>query len=676
MSLTVIDVSLFSRIRPFGVSPVKYLRLRNYSADKRLKSSKPKQKKAELAFPPKFAQKIQEWPKMLQLEIEEVANQVRTELKKYPWPELLRRGIAAGNLSVSDQYDSVSFGRMIELKGPDTPDQMSRRFRPGSPMLLCSEDGVKKIAETILLSCQNGQFLLKIRNGPSFIKGNAKYTIIPSESADVLCSLKEFLSKKSSWSSLPGGKLVQYAYRALQLPSIHCDPKVNCYLNLNDDQKRAVAAALNQKRPIVTIQGPPGTGKTAVITEIILQAIRRKKKVLVCAPSNLAVDNIMDRMNGTHFSRIGLTSSHSLDSEIENHKMFNALYGLQSEISELRSQRTSSEIRNMSRTADTLLRQIKMDIASNKQVIFSTISSGAVLVVRKLKWFPDFVIIDEAAQAMECATWIPLLNAPRCVLVGDPSQLPSTILSKKAESDGLGISLMEVLINEYGSLVNHMLRVQYRMNEHIMSWSNNYFYSSELKADKSVANMTLCDINDLKQSNIMSQPLLMIDTSSAKGLEECHQKSFRNEFEACIVIAYVQNLLAAGLKSSDIGVISPYDAQVGRLRETLGVDMVNSVDGYQGQERNVIVMSLVRNNKKGSDGRLSFWDKDARTKLKTTDFLGAPVTRAVIHSGGQMMAYALGYDWSKGHEGYNAANAKSRIFLKACDEEMKPKQKK
>lgn len=585
---------------------------------------------SNLAFPPAFTENLRRWQKLLKMEIDANERVIREHLSNSSWRDLSRRGLAIGNLRLVSHKVEPLCGRVVELETSDSEhwNSMGIKFKRGVPLVLCSGERISHLGECVLLSASERRIRLKLdgRAPELSVDHPTSYVLIPSVTAGVLHSLTKFLSESSSWKGLPGERILQYAYRAVPMPVVHRDRKLQCIQKLNDDQQRAVAAALNRSRPIVTIQGPPGTGKTAVVIEIILQAIRTKQKVLVCAPSNLAIENIIGRIRGeTEASRMSLDPSISMEEDLKQHNSYSDLLRLYEQLNEsIRLTGDSSITRKISQEATRLRDSMRKSVVVEKQVILCTVSSGSLHTLRGLGFFPDVVIVDEAAQAMECATWVPLLQAPRCVLAGDHCQLPTVLHSSEAISQGLGTSLMETLDKEFGSVVKHFLSVQHRMNEKIMRWSADYFYESKLQAHRSVAGISLSDISAIDGSDLMNEPLLMIDTHSVsrqRGLsvsvERIHQQSYRNHGEAEIVCAYVQFLMRMGVRQCDVGVISPYFAQVELLRKTLGEEIVNTVDGFQGQQREVIVMSLVRNNYEGRIGFLS----DARR-------LNVAVTRA------------------------------------------------
>ncbi|KIH49226.1 hypothetical protein ANCDUO_20700 [Ancylostoma duodenale] len=222
-------------------------------------------------------------------------------------------------------------------------------------------------------------------------------------------------------------------------------------------------------------------------------------------------------------------------------------------------------------------------------------------------------VVDEAAQATEPVTWAAVVQAKRCILAGDHAQLPSTILSQEALKGNLHVSLMERLVNEFSKAnINQLLTVQYRMNEKIMRWSSQQFYESRLVASEEVSNITLSDISMVESSSAINNPLIMINTdlisknASNSYKEVQSQMSYKNPGEAELVIRYLRILKSIGVPGREIAVISPYYAQVATIREMLaGTDVTaNTVDSFQGQEREVVVFSMVRHNEERSIGFL------------------------------------------------------------------------
>ena len=221
----------------------------------------------------------------------------------------------------------------------------------------------------------------------------------------------------------------------------------------------------------------------------------------------------------------------------------------------------------------------------------------------------DLLVIDEACQSTEPACWVPILRADRVVLAGDPCQLPPTVLSHDAADAGLAVSLMERVMATLGPSVSRLLTRQYRMHADIMTFSSNEFYGGELVADDSVIGHRLCDLPGVRVEPLTEKPVKFIDTAGASYEEEPEEdtSSRRNPQEAQLAVKYVRQLLAAGVAPADIAVITPYSGQSRLLRDKLrgtGVE-VDSVDGFQGREKEAVVMSLVRSNVEGEIGFLS-----------------------------------------------------------------------
>lgn len=221
----------------------------------------------------------------------------------------------------------------------------------------------------------------------------------------------------------------------------------------------------------------------------------------------------------------------------------------------------------------------------------------------------DLAVIDEAAQATEPACWPAIIRSNRLVLGGDHCQLPPTILSPEAEEQGLGVSLMERVVELHGTDVTRRLCVQYRMNGAIMAFPSAAFYEGTLRAHCSVAAHLLTDVASVSATPLTSTPVEFIDTAGADFDEEVESgsESRRNHREADLVCRKVRELIEAGVNSSCIAVIAPYAAQVRLLRERLNIPNleIDSVDGFQGREKEAVIISLVRSNPEGDIGFLA-----------------------------------------------------------------------
>uniref|UniRef100_A0A0R3RYS8 Helicase ATP-binding domain-containing protein n=1 Tax=Elaeophora elaphi TaxID=1147741 RepID=A0A0R3RYS8_9BILA len=404
--------------------------------------------------------------------------------------------------------------------------------------------------------------------------------------------MENLLIQELKWRDFPGEKLIHYVHCSVPLPTSRPDEIFKKSVRLNEDQKRAVSAALNKSRPIVTIHGPPGTGKTAVIAEIVMEAVSRKQKVLICTPSNVAVNNIVNRLKDlAGICALGFNSNLSLANELEQHDKF----------------------------IDIQCAFKKLSIVSCKQVIVCTLTNNSLRFLREQGFQPNLTVIDEAAQALECVAWYSMLLSPRAVIVGDPWQLsPVLKTSRLSEIDGISSSLMDTLSKRFGAANSFMLTEQYRMNKKIMEWPSSFFYKSQLRPNKHIADQLLSDISEVPKGSLFDEPMVFIDTTHDKSVESKEklcQYSYANALEAKLVIKYVTALNMFGVREEDIGIIAPYIAQVDMLKKSLRTNRVNSVDAFQGQECEVIVMSLVRNN---SDGRIGFLKDERRFNVAVT----------------------------------------------------------
>lgn len=399
--------------------------------------------------------------------------------------------------------------------------------------------------------------------------------------------------------------------------------------NLDSSQKDAISKALSSKN-LFLLHGPPGTGKTTTVIEIILQEVKRGSKILACAASNIAVDNIVERLvpHRVKLVRVGHPArllpqvlESALDAQVlrgDNSALANDIRKemklLNGRLLKAKDKNTKRDIRKELKSLSKEERKRQQlavtDVIKNADVVLTTLTGA---LSKNLEGFSfDLVIIDEAAQALEIACWIALLKGPRCILAGDHLQLPPTIQSVVAEKKGLGRTLFERLANLYGDDVMSMLTVQYRMHELIMNWSSEELYSSKIKAHPSVAAHTLYELEDVKRSSSTEPTLLVIDIAGCDMEEKKDEEdSTLNEGEAAVAIAHARRLVDSGVQAADVGIITPYAAQVVLLKMLRGnenklKDMeVSTVDGFQGREKEAIIISMVRSNSKKEVGFLS-----------------------------------------------------------------------
>ncbi|KAM3869880.1 DNA-binding protein SMUBP-2 [Diretmus argenteus] len=454
--------------------------------------------------------------------------------------------------------------------------------------------------------------------------------------------MKHALNTLNGYSNGPASNLISVLFGYSE-PGSQSQPNVAFFnLDLDDSQREAVSFALSQ-REVAVIHGPPGTGKTTTVVEIVLQAVKQGQKVLCCASSNVAVDNLVERLARCKAKVLRLghparllesIQKHSLDAVLAQSDNTNIIADIRKDIDKasmgMKKTRDKGERFNLRREVGELRKELRTreataitQILKSADVVLST-NTGACsdgpLKVLPADHF-DWVVIDECAQALESSCWIALLRARKCILAGDYKQLPPTIKSQTAASKGLSVSLMERLIQKYGGSVVRMLTVQYRMNSAIMEWASKEMYQGRLTAHSSVERHLLKDLPGVTCVEETGTPLLLIDTAGC-GLSEMEvtdEQSKGNQGEVDIVELHIKALVEAGIKVKDIAVIAPYNLQVHLLRQRLSAKHpeleIKSVDGFQGREKEAVVLSLVRSNRKGEVGFLA---EDRRTNVAVT----------------------------------------------------------
>ena len=396
---------------------------------------------------------------------------------------------------------------------------------------------------------------------------------------------------------------------------------------LNQTQEDAVNKVLRAK-DVAIVHGPPGTGKTTTLVEAIYETLRRENQVLVCAQSNMAVDWISEKLvdRGINVLRIGNPTrvndkmlSFTYERRFESHPDYELLWAIRKAIRDLRSHRKRGDERfhqkmeRLKERATELELRINAQLFGEARVIACTLVGSANRLLEGQKFGTLF--IDEAAQALEAACWIPIRRVSRVILAGDHCQLPPTIKSFAAMKAGLGKTLMERIVENKPETVT-LLKMQYRMNEEIMRFSSDWFYGNKVESAPEVKYRSILDLDI---------PMTWIDTS------EFNYPLFREEFvgesfgrinraEAELTLLALETYFKKIGKERilderlDVGVISPYRAQVQYLRRLFkkreffkpyrSLISVNTVDGFQGQERDIILISLVRANDEGQIGFL------------------------------------------------------------------------
>ena len=393
---------------------------------------------------------------------------------------------------------------------------------------------------------------------------------------------------------------------------------------LNPTQEHAVNEVLRAK-DVAVVHGPPGTGKTTTLVEAIYETLHRESQVLVCAQSNMAVDWISERLvdRGVSVLRIGNPTrvndkmlSFTFERRFEAHPDYEMLWAIRKAIRELRqhkkrgSENWHQKMDRLKGRAAELEIRIRSELFGEARVIACTLVGSASSLLEGQRF--NTLFIDEAAQALEAACWIPIRRVGRVVLAGDHCQLPQTVKSIAALKAGLGRTLMERIVQQKPEVVT-LLGVQYRMNEEIMRFSSDWFYGGQVQSAPQVRHRSILDFD---------VPMEWVESASEEWGEAFVGETFGriNREEAHLTMAILhrylnkigrQRLLEERI---DIGIISPYRAQVQYLRQLVKRDdqlkplrhiiSINTVDGFQGQERDIIIISLVRSNEQGQIGFL------------------------------------------------------------------------
>ena len=413
---------------------------------------------------------------------------------------------------------------------------------------------------------------------------------------------------------------------------------------LNPTQEKAVNEVLWAKN-VAIVHGPPGTGKTTTLVEAINETLMRESQVLVCAQSNMAVDWISEKLvdRGVNVLRIGNPTrvndkmlGFTYERRFEAHPDYPQLWAIRKAIRELRKNRKKGsesyhqKLERLKSRATELEIRINSELLGEARVIACTLVGSAHRLLEGMKFGTLF--IDEAAQALEAACWIPMRRASRVILAGDHCQLPPTVKSIAALRAGLGKTLMERIAENKPEVVT-LLKIQYRMNEEIMRFSSDWFYHGEVESAPQIKYRSILEDDS---------PITWIDTSNEENQvtiegddvvsgEKRDDMNFHEQFvgesfgrinkaEADLtLLTLAEYLTQVGKRrvleeSIDVGIISPYRAQVQYLKRLLKkyeffkpyrrLISVNTVDGFQGQERDVILISLVRSNDEGQIGFL------------------------------------------------------------------------
>ncbi|XP_036991202.2 LOW QUALITY PROTEIN: DNA-binding protein SMUBP-2 [Artibeus jamaicensis] len=584
---------------------------------------------------------------LLELEREAEVEERRAWQEGVSLKELQSRGVCLLKLQLSSQRTGLYGQLLVTLeprRGASAGPLPSSSLSSGDIVGLYGEGG--QLATGVLTKITQKSVTVAFDQSCDFqlsLDHQSSYRLLKLANDVTYRRLKTALTALRKHRASPASSLIEVLF-GNAAPSPASDIQVPAFYNasLDASQREAVSFALSQ-RELAIIHGPPGTGKTTTVVEIVLQAVNRGLKVLCCAPSNVAVDNLVEALarRGRRVLRLGHPArllesiqQHCLDAALARGDSAQIVADIRRDIDQVlvKIRKTQDKREKSSFRNEVKLLRKELQEREEAAARHSLQSADVILATNTgaspdgpLKLLPDYsfdlVVIDECAQALEASCWVPLLKARKCVLAGDHKQLPPTVVSPKAALAGLSLSLMERLAGQCGAGVLRMLTVQYRMHRAIMQWASEALYEGRLTAHPSVAERLLRDLPGVAATEETGLPLLLVDTAGC-GLSELEQEdeqSRGNPGEVRLVSLHVQALVDAGVRASDIAVITPYNLQVDLLRQSLSHRHpeleIKSVDGFQGREKEAVVLSFVRSNRKGEVGFLA---EDRRINVAVT----------------------------------------------------------
>jgi superfamily I DNA and/or RNA helicase len=582
--------------------------------------------------------------RLLDMEAEAEKQETLRELERHTPAEAEALGNSLINLVIRDE-DSGLGGRFLLTFGKRNQNLSLpwNRLRTGSPVIL-SEEG-KTNSEGwrgIVSRAQRDSIQVAFNQWPEADESSSTFRL--DRSTDEVGRQRQRQAMDKARDAKSSRLAILRDVLLAKHPALfeRVAPHQALNQNLNDSQNQAVAFALTAD-DVAIIHGPPGTGKTTTLVELMRQITRSGQSVLAVAASNLAVDNMLERLldAGENAIRLGHPArvspqlrEHTLDLLVEKHPDFKIARKLTRDAHALKNQSFKytrakpepgareairQQAKDMLREARKIEEGVVERVLNAARIVCAT-STGLDDEILHGRTF-DWCIMDEASQSAEPAAWIPLQYTNRLVLAGDHFQLPPTIISTEAVKEGFDISLMERLLSSIGTKISRRLDVQYRMHADIMTFSSDVFYEGSLQADESVRTALLADLPAVTSSPLTDCPVDFIDTAGASYDEEQEPNgdSRYNPLEAELVVKKVNALIEAGVCPSMIAVISPYSAQVRLLREIMfakgavlgtedgassGIE-IDSVDGFQGREKEAVIVSLVRSNREGEVGFLA-----------------------------------------------------------------------
>ena len=577
---------------------------------------------------------LQKQRQLLQTEYEAEKEAFRQQTESMGLQRKVKRGDVWFPLTLGKSYYNSLNQRVIEVFR-ETDEEIEHNFEYGKPVVF------------FCVGLDNKITYFKVTAIVSYVDGNRMVISVPDsfQLIDIQNTINvgvqlffDETSYKTMFNALDRvmnakgrlGYLRDLFYNRVKAETFSFSPLHFPYLNAT--QEEAVNKVLRAK-DVAIVHGPPGTGKTTTLVEAIYETLRRESQVLVCAQSNMAVDWISEKLvdRGVNVLRIGNPTrvndkmlSFTYERRFEGHPDYEMLWALRKAIREVKANRKSGDkkfhqkVERLKERATELELRIKNELFGEARVIACTLVGSDSRILEGQKYSTLF--IDEAAQALEAACWIPIRRVSRVILAGDHCQLPPTVKSFEALKAGLGKTLMERIVDNKPEVVT-LLKVQYRMNEEIMRFSSDWFYNNQVESAPDVKFRSILDL-DIPMSWIDTSQFDFPEDSGISFKEEYVGETFGriNKAEAELTLLALQQYFEKIGKARileeriDVGVISPYRAQVQYLRQQLkkreffkpfrGLISINTVDGFQGQERDIIMISLVRANDEGQIGFL------------------------------------------------------------------------
>lgn len=550
------------------------------------------------------------------------------ERKKSSLSDRVDAGIALDGLALDEEAPAPGERTLLWFRVGRHTRLRDLRLGPGDPVLLWRTSPDEEGAVRAVIARKSQDRIAVMIEGETPEQLEDAGLKLDREAPEV--TFDRGFSALNAVSSLPPrseerGRFERLFNLAAPLASSRLDALSFLDDRLEEDQKRAVERAL--ARDLSLVLGPPGTGKTRTLAELVRQAVARGERVLVTAASHTAVDNLAERLvrEGVRLVRIGHPArvsaemeSNTLDALLEATDSAKLAEGWVREAEQLRqrlSQRmkrgavtreeryeVKREINGLFASARRATKEAQKNILQSATVIAATAAGADAWQLDGVHF--DRVVLDEATQAPDPIALVALLRATKVVMAGDPFQLPPTVIATEAMDEGLSSTLFERLAaGEFAGELVTLLRVQHRMHEKLMAFPNKQTYSGQLRAAPEVATATLEQVDGVRADPLRVGPFVMLD-SAGRGWDEEREDedpSTRNPSNAARIAAEVERLLSRGVAASDIGVITPYNAQVRWIRDALesrldeGLE-VSTVDGFQGREKLVIVVDLVRSN--------------------------------------------------------------------------------